>query len=359
MTDLSSLMDRSFSFFDLKGAGFASRMGSVKPLLAALCLILTGLSSCETIHFYSQGIKGQTEILAKKQSVAKLLEDPATPPKLRKQFVFTQSIREFARKEFHLPAKNAYDSYTDLKRPHVVWVVFAAPEFSVEPHTWRYPFLGKLEYRGYFTEKDARALADQLKKKGLDVVTGGVDAYSSLGFFNDPLLNTFIFDPELDLAELLFHELTHRRLFVAGDTDFNEAFATATSQICMVRWLKATGRTKDLQSYEVRLRQEKLFADEVLKTRAALAKLYGQNLPPEEMRKRKAILLKRLSARIQSMPELASAKGFKAWARQPLNNARLNTIHSYQAMIPQFHELLKKCNGDLELYFKEAKKLKQ
>lgn len=331
----------------------------MKPFAAALLLLLSGLSSCETAHFYAQGIKGQLEILGHKQPVAKLLANPSTDARLRKQLAFTESLREFAIREFHLPARHAYDSYTDLKRPHVVWVVFAAPEFSVEPHKWTYPFLGKLDYRGYFNEKDARKLADELKQQGLDVIMGGVDAYSSLGYFNDPLLNTFIFDPEVDLAELLFHELTHRRLFVAGNTDFNEAFATATSQICVVRWLAATGRLSDLRLYQLRLREETMFTDEVLKTRAALAVLYARPLPIETKRQRKAALLKKLSGRIQAMPELAAEKGFQAWARKPLNNAQLNSISSYNALIPQFYALNKRCGGDLELYFKEAAKLKR
>ena len=119
----------------------------------------------------------------------------------------------------------------------VTWTVTAAPEFSLEPKEWWYPVVGRLGYRGYFRKEEAVALARELMGEGWDVSVGGVTAYSTLGWLSDPLLNTYLFDPELALADVLFHELAHRRFFVAGDTEFNEAYATAVATEGVRRWI--------------------------------------------------------------------------------------------------------------------------
>ncbi len=162
-----------------------------------------------------------------------------------------------------------------MHRPFVVWNVEAAPEFSLEPKSWWYPLVGSLEYRGYFSKQGAQKYGAWLQAKGYDVYVGGVTAYSTLGWFKDPLLNTFIFDPEPDLAETLFHELGHQRVFASGDTDFNEAFATTVGQEGARRWLRAKGDQVALEKYLAELRRTVQFARLIMDTRERLVMLYG------------------------------------------------------------------------------------
>ncbi len=209
----------------------------------AFLLAVLATTGCQSLGYYGQAIKGQYEIVARQESIEKLLADPHTPAPLKAKLQLVESLRAFAAKDLKLPVDGHYQKYADVRRRFVVWNVEAAPEFSLEPKSWWYPIVGSLEYRGYFSERGATNYAARLRKKGYDVYVGGVQAYSTLGWFKDPVLNTFIFEPEPDLAEILFHELAHQQVFASGDTDFNEAFATTVGQEGARRWLRAQGRS--------------------------------------------------------------------------------------------------------------------
>ena len=158
-------------------------------LYCSLAALITG---CSSVGYYRQAIGGQYEILAKREPIPEVIARPDTRPALREKLQLVLDIREFAERELHLKTDGHYADYADLGRRYVVWNVYAAPEFSLEPRKWWYPIVGRLKYRGFFSEKDARAYGEQLAREGYDVCVGGVDAYSTLGFFKDPVLNTFI-----------------------------------------------------------------------------------------------------------------------------------------------------------------------
>src|SRR5881396_1056364 len=210
---------------------------------SALVAIILIVSGCRTLSFYGQAIKGQYQLLAHRQPIEKLVADSNTPARLKSQLELVQNLRAFAGKELKLPVDGHYTKYVDVHRPFIVWNVEAAPEFSMEPKTWWYPLIGKQEYRGYFSETAAQEYAGVIRKNGYDVYVAGTTAYSTLGWFKDPILNTFVFDSESDLAETLFHELAHQRVFARSDTDFNEAFATTVGQEGARRWLRSKGDT--------------------------------------------------------------------------------------------------------------------
>ena len=324
----------------------------------ALFALTWGLVSCQTLGFYSQAIGGQMEILRKSRPIGPILKDPATDPVLRRQLASVEQIRTFACDHLELPGDESYGRYADLGREHVTWVLFAAPEFSLEPKTWWYPTLGRLDYRGFFREEDTEALAGQLRVEGLDVQVGGVDAYSTLGWFHDPVLNTFVHNTDIDLAELIFHELTHRKLFRGGDTMFNESLANAVAEEGVRRWLKHGGRQADLKKYEARLVRRAEFYDRIDFTRAELEKLYASGLSEGEMRKKKAALFADLRDRFRELRRKWGGRGLEDWLTRDLNNADLVSLATYQEQVPAFHRLLEECGGDLELFFKRAKHLK-
>lgn len=332
-----------------------NRTGMAFAALAA-GLFLVGVVSCSTARFYSQALGGQLEIMRKARPVKKVLADPATKPLLREKLTTAGDILAFAKSELHLPAESQYDRYTNLGRRYVVWVVFAAPEFSVEPKKWRYPLLGSLSYRGFFKEELAKAEAARLEAEGLDVYIGGVEAYSTLGFLRDPLLNTFMGRGDADLAELICHELTHQRLYLPGDTDFNEAFATAVGREGARRWLRARGRTTDLERYEKEMRVEQEFIALVLQTRQELKDTYAKpHADDEARRKAKASVLATLRQHADALDRrYGGSLKIERWFAKPVNNARLGTISTYHEMLPGFEAMLKSHHGDLEAFYKQV-----
>jgi predicted aminopeptidase len=206
----------------------------LSPLVLA---IAAGACGCQTLGYYTQAVHGEYHILACQQTIEKVLADSRTPASLQDRLQLVQQLRGFAGKELKLPVDGHYRRYADLHREFVVWNVYAAPEFSLASRSWWYPFVGSLDYRGYFAEEKARHFAADIAKKGFDVYVEGVEAYSTLGWFKDPVLNTFINHSDARLAEIIFHELGHQRVFAHGDTDFNEAFATVVGQEGARRWL--------------------------------------------------------------------------------------------------------------------------
>ncbi len=324
-------------------------------------LMVLSLTSCSTVRFYSQALGGQMEMMRKARPVKEVLAAPQTKPKLKEKLTTVLDILSFAEKDLHLPAKGQYDRYSDLGRNHAVWVVFAAPEFSVKPKTWSYPLIGQLAYRGFFKESLALQEADKLKAEGLDVYVAGVDAYSTLGYLRDPLLNTFIGRDDMDLAELIFHELTHQRLYLSGDTDFNEAFATAVGQEGSRRWLRAQGRWKELAQYEMERRVEREFVALALQTREELKQIYSATYRSRETElMRKQTVLDRFKHRALNLDRSSGGSlKIERWFNKPVNNARLATLSTYYELLPGFEALLKRQGGDLEKFFTEVESMRK
>jgi len=342
-------------------------------IILALVLLIIGLSGCETVSFYGQAIKGQYQLVAGQQPIDELLEDAKTEPRLKKQLQLLQGLRAFADKELKLPVDNHYRKYVDVHRPYVVWNVEAAPEFSMEPKSWWYPLVGSLEYRGYFSKRAAQHYAATLRKKGSDAYIGGASAYSTLGWFKDPVLNTFIFDPEPDLAETIFHELGHQRVFARGDTDFNEAFATTVGQEGARRWLRAKGDTNAFEHYEAELRRNNDFVHLIMDARQELEILYGDErteagkikaskkpheLPPDQLRERKKAIFERLQKRYaKAKADWGGDTEYDDWFSRELNNAQLNSVAAYYDLVPGFEQLLKLNGDDLEKFYDAAERL--
>ncbi len=351
------------------------RLGRFKRWLAVLTLltVVMVVSGCQTLSFYAQAIKGQYELVAHQQSIPKLIASPQTPNKLKQRLELFQQLRQFAAQRLKLPVDGDYEKYVDVHRPFVVWNVEAAPRFSMQPKTWWYPLVGSLEYRGYFSKQSALNYAGTLRKRNWDVFVGGVPAYSTLGWFKDPVLSTFIFESEPDLAETLFHELAHRRVFARGDTDFNEAYATTVGEEGAQRWLRATHRTALLAQYLAELHRNDQFVDLVQSTRLQLEGLYGDERTANGKIKatskmshvRRARLLEgkeQILARMRAQyAELKTQWGGNAdyddWFAKKLNNAKLNSVAAYYDLVPAFQRLLALNGGDMEKFYNAVERL--
>jgi predicted aminopeptidase len=322
-------------------------------LLLALTILCSG---CETARYYSQAMRGQCQMWARQDSIESLLENGDTPEPLKHRLQLVLQIREFAEKELHLPANGHYLRYADLGRRFAVWNVYAAPELSLAPKSWWYPVVGRLEYRGYFSEEKARRYAAKLGKRGYDVYVGGVAAYSTLGWFRDPVLNTFVHDNDTDLAELLFHELAHQRLFIAGDTDFNEAFATAVAEEGLHRWLGARGDPAALKEHGAADRRTEQFVRIVSRARDKLQAIYEPAVAPASdaaKRQAKQSVLQELRADYaQLKASWGGRRDYDLWFQQNLNNAQLNTVDTYHRLVPAFRRLLREQGGNLKEFYR-------
>jgi predicted aminopeptidase len=324
--------------------------------ISVLAALLLG--GCGNLGYYLQSVQGQLGIWQREVPVERLLEDPALDPQLKAQVERALRIRDYASRELGLPDNRSYRSYADLARPFVVWNVFAAGEFSVEPKQWCFPFAGCVNYKGYFSEEEARRHARQLAAEGHDVYVGGVPAYSTIGWFADPLLNTFIRYPEPELARLLFHELAHQVVYVKDDTVFNESFATVVERAGVARWLADHGSAADRERFAQLQRFRADFRRLVTDARAALAKLYAGDDSIEGKRRRKAEVFDGLRAAYAAQRmEWGGFAGYDRWFAQPLGNAHLASVGIYTQLVPAFEALLAQQGGDLPRFYVAVREL--
>jgi len=261
--------------------------------IAAACIALL-LSGCSSLGYYVQSVGGQLDIWRRERPIEEVIKNPATPEVLRRKLATILEIRAYASRELGLPDNRSYRQYVDLGRPYVVWNVFATGEFSVQPVQWCFFFVGCVSYRGYFAKEDADAFAAETARRGHDVYVGPVPAYSTLGYFTDPVLNTFMHYPDVEVARLLFHELSHQLVYVRDDTVFNESFAVAVEQEGVRRWLARSGDARQHGAFERTQRIRAAFGLLVLRYRDQLATLYEADLAPDAMRARKTEILRAL-----------------------------------------------------------------
>jgi predicted aminopeptidase len=323
-------------------------------LLAALGSVLSG---CGTAYV-AQAAKGQLQILTERRPIAKVIADPDTDPVLRRRLATVREAREFASSELGLPNNKSYTSYADLGREFVVWSVVATTEFSVDPLEWCFPVVGCVEYRGYFREASAEKFAARLRDDGYDTIIGGVPAYSTLGKFNDPILNTMMGYGDDELASILFHELSHQLVYIPDDSSFNEAFAVAVEREGLARWLRRHGREADLGKYVTRRERQAASIGIVRKYRDELAALYREPLPPAEMRARKADAFARLRDEVRDLDARHGLKSrFAEELAGPPNNARLASFATYFDCVPGFERLLAAHDHDLGRFYEAVRAL--
>jgi len=328
----------------------------IRRFLAGWVVVL--LSGCSSISYYSQLADGQWQLLRAREPVAEVIADPTRPQPLRDHLVQAQKARMFASEHLHLPDNQSYRLYADIGRPYVVWNVFATQEFSLSPENHCFPIAGCVAYRGYYSQGAARGEAALLRQRGMDVSIGGVEAYSTLGWFNDPIMSSMMHWGDERLATLIFHELAHQRFYVKDDTEFNESFATFVEQEGTRQWRVARGLAPLGDST---LRQRDQFTRLILDTRKRLETLYAQPLSAEAMRQAKAAQFERLRQDYRQLrdSQWAGDKRYDAWINQPMNNARLLPFGLYDQWVPAFAALFKQEGGDWVRFYAAVERMGQ
>ncbi len=313
---------------------------------------------CSSVGYYAQSIHGQWDILVRSEPITDVIRQPDTTETLKRKLTQVLEIRRFASDVLSLPDNGSYTRYADLGRRYAVWNVFAAPEFSLTAVTWCFPIVGCVVYRGYFKLQDARRFAERLEAQDKDVFIGGVPAYSTLGWFTDPMLNTVMHYSDEDLAGLVFHELAHQLIHVKDDSVFNESFATTVELEGVRRWIQAGGDASRINAYRERKGRDRKVVALILKYKERLSQLYASDTDKAWMRTQKRALTDELREQFRAL--VAPWEGydrFAQWFSGPINNAKLVAVVAYHDLVPAFEALLSRHRRDLAKFFTEAKQL--
>jgi predicted aminopeptidase len=339
-------------------AGFGT---VVVGLLAGATLCLT--SGCSTLGYYAQSVGGHVDLLNAARPVKAWLADPKTDAPLKERLELTQRMRDFAVTELKLPDNASYRRYADLQRGAAVYNVVATAELSLTLKTSCFPIVGCVGYRGFFNRDEADAHAATLRAQGLEVSVYGVPAYSTLGrlpggWMADPLLNTFINYPEVELARMIFHELSHQVAYADDDTMFNESFATAVERIGGARWLAAHGSAKARDEFERYDSRRQDFRALTRTYRERLAALYASSASDDDKHRDKAAVMASFRTDFETLKasRWAGFSGYDGWVARA-NNASFALQAAYAELVPQFERLFERQGGDFERFFAEVRRL--
>jgi len=324
-----------------------------------VAMMLGALTGCTSLGYLAQAAHGQLQLMRTRRPIQQVIADPGSSDSLKAKLMLVEDARNFAVSDLKLPENRSYRLYGDLGRPYAVWNVVAAPEFSVTPLHWCFPFTGCISYRGYFHEHSARQFAASLAARGNDTLVAGVTAYSTLGHFADPVTNTMLRYGDNDMVATIFHELAHQLIYVPGDSEFNESFAMTVEEEGLRRWLAARGRAGELQAILTRHLDEQSIVKVFAAGRRQLANLYAQPLPVDQMRERKQALLKATGEQVLALEHEYQLPMYDLWINAGLNNAHLASIGTYYDCVPGFRLLLQANGGDLPSFYAAVKKMRR
>ena len=345
------------------GTGPGRKSGAGRLLAVALFGVL--LTGCTTIGYYSQIVGGHMRIVLGKRSVEEVVADESVDESIKHRLTVAQKAREFAIDSLELPNNQSYTSFYDTGRGFVTWNVIAADEFSFQPRLWCFPIAGCVSYRGYYSEDNAQRYADGLAEEGLDVAVNGATAYSTLGWFRDPLLNTMLQRSDPSIAALLFHELAHQQLYVGDDSTFNESFATFVENEGLKRWQEHVMKTDPelidenlTEAIALGKKRRGEFIELLSATRDDLSELYESEIAPEQMREQKRLRFEQMREEYALLKASWDGyEGYDRWFERKLNNARLVAVGTYNDYIPAFQTLFERSGRSFEQFFIAAKEL--
>ncbi len=316
------------------------------------------VAGCSAVGYYTQIVSGHMRIVLGKTPVESVVNDEEVDEKTRDRLQLALEARQFAIEQLSLPENESYTTFYNTRRDFVTWNVVAADEFSFTPQTWCFPVAGCVSYRGYYKEAAAQEYADKLAEDGFDIAVNGATAYSTLGWFADPLLNTMLNRSDWAIASLIFHELAHQQLYVGDDSKFNESFAVFVEQQGLAMWQENRGSDDQLAELEKRQLRQSDFIELLKDTRADLQDLYALEIDEKVMRKKKSERYTQLSVDYEALKDSWNGyRGYDRWFSKELNNARLVSVATYNDYVPAFEALFEKTDRDFLAFFAAAKSL--
>lgn len=324
--------------------------------IAALLFIVLCTTGCSTVSYYSQAVGGHLKLMRAREPIEKLLNAEATDPELRTKLQTLVDARQFAVDTLELPDNKSYNTYVETGRRYVTWNVVAAEEFSLRAKTWCFPVAGCVNYKGYFAEEDAKTYADELIAQNYDVNIGGASAYSTLGWFDDPVLDTMLNGGDIRYVGTLFHELAHQLLYIKDDSNFNEAFATFVEQEGIRIWLRNREESDRIERYNAYLARSADFSALLKSTREGLQAVYNEDSTDEVKRAGKQRVLADMQTNYQTLKASWNGySGYDGWFSREVNNARLVSVATYRKLIPAFAAMYVEVGRQLPAFYDKAK----
>jgi len=329
-----------------------------RSFLISISILL--LPACSNLSYYIDAANGNFELLEKAQPINEILQQADLDKKFRQQLITFQQARNFASQNLLLPDNDSYRSFSELGRDFVVWNVVATSEFSIEPEKWCFLFVGCLAYRGYFEKDKVEAYAEELKKQGLDVYVSGVSAYSTLGWFDDPIVSSMLYADEARRVGIIFHELAHQLMYRKNSTTFNESFAMLVEEEGLRRWFESRNEPVLLEQYKEDKVRSRQFHKMLVQTKNQLKLLYSQDLSDTEKRQQKSHYLKQIKEDYKNLrQQWHGYSGYDQWMSQPLNNAHFVLVQTYFDLLPMFKTMLSQQDNDLRAFYAEVIKLSE
>lgn len=324
--------------------------------LIAFIAVAIVLGACADLRYYAHVTHGESALLLQRRPIRKVIADPTTDPKLATRLKLSQEARQFASATLDLPDNRSYTYYVQLNRPYVVWNVFATPRFSVDALPQCFPIAGCVAYRGWFDEQKARNSAQRLKAEGYDVYIGGVPAYSTLGWFADPILSSMMRWDDDELVGTIFHELAHQLIYVKGDTPFNESYAMFVEDEGVREWHRSRGETVTDDHDQV---MDDQFTQQVLDLRERLRRFYKIGQDEEAMAAGKQREIEDFRTRYAAWRDrhYPNDHRYDAWVAGPINNATLLPFGLYDQWVQSFAALFKQANDQWPGFYARVRAL--
>lgn len=332
--------------------------------IALLVFLAALVQGCSSLSYYWEKIQGHTEIINNQHPVQEVIDNPKTSETVRAKLISTQKARRFATEVLKLPDNDSYKNYVDINRDYVVWSVVATPPYSIKAKQWCFLIVGCLSYKGYFSKQDAELFAKELRTQNMDVYVSGTKAYSTLGWFDDPLLSTMLYNSEAYRVGIIFHELAHQKMYVADDTAFNEAFATSVELEGVKAWFNQDNKEVAFKKYLVSKKRDDAFKKLLQSTRQKLKQAYDHAADKnnadekQDLAETKKIIFVQLQQGYKKLKQQWDGyTGYDKWMSQDLNNAHLALIATYNDRIPAFRQLFKKANNNYALFYNQVEKM--
>ena len=318
-------------------------------LVLLMVLSIAQFTGCASPAYYSQAISGHFDLMSKRQDIQQVLEADTTDPELARELELSIEIREFATEQLYLPDNGSYTQFVSTGQNAVTWNVVAAPEFSLDPRQWCFMVSGCVPYRGYFKNESAEKFAKSLAEDGFDTAVSPAIAYSTLGWFDDPLVDTMFQYSDQALAGFIFHELAHQQLYIKGDTAFNEAYASFVEEAGVGMWLQSSGRAEQREHWKKMEKAALQFNALLQGARTELKTLYASGLPERQMREKKPGVFDDLRKAYRLLVETQwdGRSYYESLLSRELNNASLALINSYQGGACAFEKLNRSAGGDM------------